>query len=140
MPGQAAEPAAPTPVGNPYLATVLSWLVPGAGHFYLGRRLRALAFLVLVLASLVIGWRLEGRLPWTLSGAPLQVLATLGCLGSGIPVLALRFGLGYEGTVEAAGFEYGGGTISTGPSSSFPSAHCPWSSVCEPQLAIERRP
>ena len=112
MSGQAAE-SAPTPVGNPYLATVLSWLVPGAGHFYLGRRPRALAFAVLVLAALVIGWGLEGRLPWTLSGPPLQVLATLGCLGSGIPVLALRFGFGYEGTVEAAGFEYGSAFILT---------------------------
>ena len=67
----------------------------------------------LVLASLFIGWRLEGRLPWTLSGPPLQVLATLGCLGSGVPVLALRFGFGYEGTVEAAGFEYGSAFILT---------------------------
>ena len=113
MSGQAAETAAPTPVGNPYLATALSWIFPGVGHFYLGRRLRALAFGVLVLAALLIGWRLEGRLPWTFRGPPLTVLATLGCLGGGTPVLLLRLGFGYEGRVEAAGFEYGSAFILT---------------------------
>ena len=113
MSGQTADTAAPTPVGNPYLATALAWIAPGAGHLYLGRRLRALAFAILVLAVLVIGWRLEGRLPWTFSGPPLQILATLGCLGSGAPALALRFGVGYEGRVEAAGFEYGSAFILT---------------------------
>ena len=112
MSGQ-TDIAAPTPVGNPYLAAVLSWVVPGAGHLYLGRRLRAVAFLVLVLAALTIGYRLEGRLPWTFSGAPLAVLATLGCLGSGAPTFFLRFGLDYRGTVEAAGFEYGSAFILT---------------------------
>ncbi len=113
MPGPAADTAAPTPVGNPYLATVLSWLVPGAGHLYLGRRLRAVVFLALVVAALMIGWRLEGRLPWTFSGPPLAVLATLGCLGSGVPVLLLRLGAGFEGSVEAPGFEYGSAFILT---------------------------
>ena len=41
----------------------------------------------------------------------IRILATLGCLGSGLPVLVLRFGWGYEGVVEAAGYEYGGAFI-----------------------------
>ncbi len=101
------------PVGNPYLATFLAWVVPGAGHAYVGRWPRALAFLALVLAALAIGYSLEGRLPWTFSGPPLAVLATLGCLGSGAPLIFLRLGLGYQGTIEASGFEYGGAFILT---------------------------
>ena len=101
------------PRGNPYLATGLAWLFPGAGHLLLGRWRRAVAFCGLVLLMLLLGYYLEGRLPWVWSGSPLQVLATVGCLGSGLPVLILRFGLGYEGTVEGAGFEYGGAFILT---------------------------
>lgn len=113
MSGQAAETAAPTPVGNPYLAITLAWLLPGAGHLYLGRRPRALVFGGLVLTALAIGWSLEGRLPWVFSGPPLAVLATLGCLGSGAPVLLLRFAVGYGGEIAAAGFEYGSAFILT---------------------------
>ena len=107
------EAAAPPPVGSPYMAAVLAWALPGAGHLFLGRRFRAFAFLALVLAALVIGCQLEGRLPWTFSGAPLAVLATFGCLGSGAPLFFLRFVLGYEGTLEAAGYDYGSAFILT---------------------------
>jgi len=100
-------------VGNPYLAVCLAWIFPGAGHFYLKRWRRALGFLALVLAALAIGYHLEGRLPWVFSGSPLAVLATLGGLGSGAPYLFLRLGLGYSGTVEAGGYEYGGAFILT---------------------------
>ncbi len=112
MPSQ-EETATVKPVGNPYLATLLAWVFPGAGHAYVGRRPRALAFLGLVLATLAIGCGLDGRLPWTFSGPPLAALATPGCLGSGAPLIFLRLGLGYEGTVEASGFEYGGAFILT---------------------------
>ncbi len=101
------------PVGNRYLAVFLAWIVPGAGHAYLGRWPRALAFLALVLASLVIGQSLEGRLPWTFSGPPLTVLATFGCLGSGAPVIFMRLALGFQGVVEAPGYEYGSAFILT---------------------------
>ncbi len=99
--------ARPQPRGNPYLAAALAWALPGAGHLLLGRWQRALAFCALVLVTLALGCHLEGKLPWLWSGSPLQVLATIGCLGGGLPVLVLRWGLGYEGTIEAAGFEYG---------------------------------
>ena len=107
------EPEVARPAGNPYLATALAWAVPGAGHLFLGRWQRALGFFVLVLLMLVLGCHLEGKLPWVWGGSPLQVLATIGCLGSGLPVLVLRFGFGYEGTLEAAGYEYGGAFILT---------------------------
>ncbi len=111
MPGR--EDTAAVQVGNAYLATLLAWLLPGAGHAYLGRWQRALAFLALIIAALALGWHLEGRLPWTFSGAPLSILATLGCLGSGIPVILMRLVWGYEGSVAAAGYEYGSAFILT---------------------------
>ncbi len=101
------------PAARALVATALAWVMPGAGHAYLGRWRRAIAFLVLILAALVIGCQLEGRLPWTFSGSPLSVLATLGCLGCGAPALFLRLVLGYEGTVEAPGYEYGSAFILT---------------------------
>jgi hypothetical protein len=100
--------AAPrTAVANPLLAAVLAWLVPGAGHLFLKRGRRALLFFVLVLVSLVIGCRLQGNLYSPVQGQPLTLLATLGCMGMGVPYFVLRYLLDYHGEVAAAGYEYG---------------------------------
>ena len=40
---------------DPFVAAVLAWLVPGAGHLYLGRRVKAAVFFVLITASFVYG-------------------------------------------------------------------------------------
>ena len=105
MPGT-DDTAAAKPPANAYLASVLAWAVPGAGHAYLRRPWRALAFLLLVLTSLAIGCQLDGRLSWIFRGPPLMVLATYGGLGSGVPSILLHLS-GYEGTAEAPGYEYG---------------------------------
>lgn len=88
-------------------AAGLGWMVPGAGHFILGRRGRAAFFFVWVLLATAIGCLLSGNLPWVWSGSPLLVLRTLGCAGSGLPFFILHFA-GYAGDVHAAGYEYGG--------------------------------
>lgn len=109
----ASNPASPpvpmtgAPVGNPYLAAAIAWLVPGMGHVYLRRWQRGLAFLLLILAALWIGCALEGNLYRPLAGQPLSVLATLGALGMGTPYLILRWGAGYAGDLMGAGYEYG---------------------------------
>lgn len=95
------------PIGNPQLAAILALLVPGAGHFYLGKRLRAVAFSILVFASLGIGVWLEGNLFRPVGGQPLTYLATLGSMGMGIPYFVLRFARDYAGSPTAPGFEYG---------------------------------
>ena len=102
----------PAASSNAALAASLAWLIPGAGHFLLKRPRRGAVFLVLVLLSLVIGCSLHGRLPWQWSGSPLRVLATLGSMGSGAAYFVLRFA-GYEGDVDAPGFEYGNAFILT---------------------------
>ncbi len=108
-----SEPATPAKTGNLYLAIFAAWILPGGGHFYLRKWPRGLAFLVLVVTALTIGVQLDGRLPWTFSGPPLGILATLGCLGSGLPYLWLHYVVGYQGAVEAAGYEYGSAFILT---------------------------
>lgn len=102
------------PQGQPLVAVVLAWLVPGAGHFYLGRRGRGALFMALVLIMLAVGLVLEGKLWRIVGGQPLSMLGTLGCAGLGIPYFVLRFVVGYEGNLVAQGYEYGAAFIVTG--------------------------
>jgi hypothetical protein len=108
----ATGPARSLPVPRE-LGCLLAWLVPGAGHFLLGYRHRALGFFFLVMFSLVVGCQVGGDLPWIWSGSPLLILATLGAMGAGLPFLVVHFVLDYHGLAEAPGFEYGRAFIIT---------------------------
>lgn len=105
--GSTSAPPPALPAGKAAVAVLSAWLVPGMGHVYLKRRLRGLAFFLLVMASLLIGCRLEGNLYQVVPGQPLTILATLGSMGVGFPYFLLRYGLHYEGDVRGAGYEYG---------------------------------
>ena len=48
-----------TPV-DAALAVTLGWLIPGAGHLYLGRRRKALALFVLILGTYMAGQAITG--------------------------------------------------------------------------------
>jgi len=110
----AAERAAPLePRGNPYLAALLAWVVPGLGHVYLGRWLRGVAFCVLVATAAVVGVSLDGKLWRPVAGKPLSYLATPGAMGLGAGYFVLRTGMGYRGDVTAAGYEYGSAFLLT---------------------------
>lgn len=89
------------------LAAVLAWLVPGAGHLYLGRRSRATVFFLVVLASVLLGTLLSGNLYRFAPNQPLTTLGTLAAMGTGAPYFLLRFLVGYKGEIVAAGYEYG---------------------------------
>ncbi len=111
----AAESREPdTPRGSPMAAGVLAWLVPGAGHMYLGRWGRGILFLVLVLTSLGVGLALHGKLWRVAPGQPLSLLGTLACMGLGVPYFVLRFLMDYQGDLVAQGYEYGAAFILTG--------------------------
>lgn len=99
-------PALP-PVGNPVVAAVAAFLIPGLGHLYLRRWRRGLAFFLLILISLWVGWDLQGNLYRIVPNEPLSILGTLGAMGMGIPYFLLRWGLGYTGDILSPGYEYG---------------------------------
>jgi hypothetical protein len=112
-PAEAAERGDLQPVANPWVAGLLAWLVPGAGHLYLGRRGRAAAFFALVVVSIAIGCALAGNLYRPVPNQPLTYLATAGCMGMGLPYFVLRFPAGYAGDVTSPGYEYGTAFILT---------------------------
>lgn len=101
--------------GQAALAALLAWLVPGAGHLYLGRRARALVFAALVGAAFVVGVALDGKL-WQIAGQEpatfLHLLGTIGCMGLGVPYFVLR-AVGYGGDLLSSGYEYGGAFLLT---------------------------
>ena len=98
---------------SPVLSCVLAWLIPGAGHIFLGRRARGVLFLVLVLASAAVGVGLEGKLWHVVPGQPLSYLGTVACFGLGLPYLVLRFLTSYEGNLLSQGYEYGAAFLLT---------------------------
>ena len=90
------------------LAMVLAYLVPGAGHCYLGYRRRAAAFFAVVVFMFIIGLSIDGNL-YTLreSGrAILRILASLGSMGAGVMYFIAR-SLGPHGDVTSITYEYG---------------------------------
>jgi TM2 domain-containing membrane protein YozV len=90
------------------LAMVLAYAIPGAGHFYLGRRARALAFFAIVVFMFGIGLSVDGSL-YALSearGQLLTVLASLGSMGSGALYFVGR-ATGPHGSITSMTFEYG---------------------------------
>lgn len=106
--GNEGEDAAVEGIGPKAIAAaVLAWALPGAGHFLLGKRWRAVVFSTIVVACAVIGCSLHGRLDVFKDNDPLSKIATLASMGSGVIYMGLRFVSGYQGNVVAAGFEYG---------------------------------
>jgi hypothetical protein len=91
---------------NSIAAMVLAFLVPGAGHFYLGRRQRAIAFFLIVILMFVVGLAIDGKIYVSKGGNILTLLATLGSMGSGILYLLARL-TGPYGDIGSITYEYG---------------------------------
>jgi hypothetical protein len=85
---------------------LLGFLVPGAGHYYLGRAARAAAFFAIVIFLFVVGLLLDGKVYVFEAGKPLTFLATLGSIGAGLPYFIARL-LGPFGNVQSITYEYG---------------------------------
>jgi hypothetical protein len=102
-----ATAAERAPAVNPTLLSIVSWVIPGAGHLWQGRTQKGLVFIVLLPLMFAVGLFLKGRLfPFELS-EPLVALAALAGLGNGLPFfIAKLLGLG-QGVVTAASYEYG---------------------------------
>jgi uncharacterized protein DUF6677 len=89
------------------LLCAIAWAIPGAGHFWLGRRQKAIVFFVVLTSMFVIGLLLHGQIfPFELSD-PLVALAALADIGLGAPwLIAHMMGFG-AGLVTATTWEYG---------------------------------
>ena len=90
-----------------YLICAAAWLLPGLGHFWLGRRQKGITLLVALTLMFAFGLWLEGALfPFQVS-QPLVALGALADLGIGLPyIIARTVGVG-AGRVVAITYEYG---------------------------------
>lgn len=89
-------------------AMVLAWLVPGLGHYYLGRRKTAIAFAAIVAATFLLGLSFQGRLYTVQEGQPLTILATFAVYGAGLLNLAARvLSENPGGMILSPTYEYG---------------------------------
>ena len=91
-----------------WIAVLLAWVFPGAGHWYLGRRNRALVYALVVTITFLLGVSFQGRLYSPESGAPLTLLATFAVFGSGLLNIAARLLLeNPRGAILSVTYEYG---------------------------------
>lgn len=97
----AAEP------GRLVLLCVAAWLVPGAGHLWMGRRQKGIVFLLAIPAMFAIGLLLHGRVfPFEFS-EPLVGLAAVANFLAGAPWILSRLFDGGAGIVTRVTYEYG---------------------------------
>jgi hypothetical protein len=88
-------------------ACLAAWLLPGLGHFLLGKRARAAIFLLVVVTLFGAGLALDGELFPLDRTKPLTLLAGLAEMGVGLPyVVARALSLG-AGNVQSVAYEYG---------------------------------
>jgi len=89
-------------------AIILAYLVPGAGHLYLGRRARAITFFAIVVIMFLIGISIDGEL-YTLAranGSALRSLAALGTAGAGV-LYFVALMMGVHGDITSITYEHG---------------------------------
>lgn len=103
----AEEARAAAERGTLVLLCLAAWAVPGAGHFWLGRRQKAIVFLFALIAMFALGLFLQGRIFPFEPSEPLVALAAIADLGLGGPWIAARVLDAGRGTVTAVTYEYG---------------------------------
>ena len=89
-------------------AIILAYLVPGAGHFYLGRRARALTFFLIIVILFLIGISIDGEL-YTFAraqGSALRTLAAMGTAGAGV-LYFVALMMGVHGDITSITYEHG---------------------------------
>ena len=93
--------------GTLVLLCLAAWLVPGAGHIWMGRRQKGVVFLLALPAMFAIGLLLHGRVfPFEFS-EPLVGLAAIANVLAGAPWLLTRLLEAGSGMVTAVTYEYG---------------------------------
>lgn len=127
-PGREAEVETAALRRAPSMLLAAAWLIPGLGHWILGRRTRALVFFAVIACAFITGVLLNGELGTPKPQNPFSWLATFACLGNGLLYLVrivwinglghlfshFPFDLGGGGSPSAAGFAYGNTFLYTG--------------------------
>ena len=103
----ATAPVGATAHPHSYAICAAAWVIPGAGHLWLGRRQQGVTLLVLLTLMFACGLWLEGQLfPFEFT-QPLVALAACADIGIGLPYLVAKaLSLG-AGRVVAVSYEYG---------------------------------
>lgn len=118
--GTSVGKEAARPKASPMLLAA-AWLVPGVGHWMLGKRRRAIVFGAVIACAFITGIFVDGEIGTPRPGEPFSWLATIACLGNGILYVVrllwlngsgifgdnLPFGLAGGGNPISAGFVYG---------------------------------
>ena len=87
-----------SPQGFVYLPLIAGWLVPGAGHFLLGKWIRGTLLAVSIIAMFALGLAMQGKL-YTSAQDILGLLGMVGDMGTGLLYLVRRaLGLGAQPT------------------------------------------
>ena len=94
---EAAKPSRSRPSsGSLFGLCVAAWVVPGLGHFLLGRKWRALVLFLAIVGMFVLGLAMQGQFFSTGSGSYLHTLGYFAELSIGVPLPAATF-FGYAG-------------------------------------------
>lgn len=92
--------------GFVYLPLIAGWLIPGSGHFLLGKWIRGTLLAVSIIAMFILGLAMQGKL-YTSAQDILDLLGVAGDLGSGLLYFISRImGLGTE-PVKTTVADYG---------------------------------
>ena len=91
-----------------WIAMALAYLVPGAGHLYLGRRERGIAFFCIVVFMFAVGLAIDGDLyaVTRTGGSLLRLLAAFGSMGAGLLYWIADF-RGVTGDITSITYEHG---------------------------------
>jgi hypothetical protein len=96
----------------------LAWLIPGLGHWLLGKRVRAVVFAGVIFAAFITGVLLDGELAVPQRSTPLSWVFAFGCLGNGaLYLVRLLWVNGLDGLFSTAfpyGLQGGGDPVSAG--------------------------
>jgi hypothetical protein len=86
---------------------IAAWIVPGAGHLWLGRREKGVVFLLALPIMFAVGLFLDGRIFPFEWAQPLVALAAAADVGAGLPYFAATLAGVGGGNVVSATYEYG---------------------------------
>ena len=82
--------------GFVYLPLIAGWLVPGAGHFLIGKRVRGALVAVSIVCMYALGLAMHGKI-YSSGGDILDLLGLLGDLGNGLLYFLSRIaGVGFD--------------------------------------------